>query len=175
VTTGDGSDWKTFFNQNWAGTCQQSWSSSSDTVNLQYPLRGTIRPKETPLNISAACQRSLGWTDRHRSTNRCRFFPISRLYRIVAKCDPICKEIMNTKSLPEWFSISCWRFGVKEPQISISITLVISLLNSAQGPFYNRGNCGPSICLTQYPEPWALRSDYQICSRARMRQQTKSE
>jgi hypothetical protein len=35
-------------------------ASSSDTANLQYPLRGTIRPKETPLYISAACQRSLG-------------------------------------------------------------------------------------------------------------------
>ncbi|KAJ5094395.1 hypothetical protein N7456_010256 [Penicillium angulare] len=63
--------------------------------------------------------------------------PVPHGHSVVPKWRQICDSILNTLNISEWTGIALWRYGVEYNASDDRITLIVSVLESATGPFNN--------------------------------------
>jgi hypothetical protein len=65
-----------------------------------------------------------------------RCFPVESSHPIFPRWARICKTILSECDISEWTSIECWRWGIEEPATENPVTVVVSVIKRAQGPFH---------------------------------------
>ncbi|KAJ5085283.1 hypothetical protein N7532_010054 [Penicillium argentinense] len=63
-------------------------------------------------------------------------FPVERTHPVYSKWRRICHEILRVSNLQQWVGISCWRYGYEEQRRDNAVTIIVSVRESADGPFH---------------------------------------
>jgi hypothetical protein len=61
--------------------------------------------------------------------------PVPLSHPIAPVWKTICRQILSQSYINTWSGFSCWRYGVEDVAEDNPVTLIVSLLESAQGPF----------------------------------------
>lgn len=61
--------------------------------------------------------------------------PVPRSHPIAPRWDRICDDILRTSDVREWTGLACWHYGVESTPTENPVTLIVSVLESATGPF----------------------------------------
>ncbi|KAJ5093825.1 hypothetical protein N7456_009686 [Penicillium angulare] len=61
--------------------------------------------------------------------------PVPNSHSIIPKWKQICDSILDTCDISEWSGVSLWRYGVELDPSDNRITVLVSVLESATGPF----------------------------------------
>lgn len=66
---------------------------------------------------------------------RARCHPVPRSHPIFPVWERICYAILTDCDIRLWSGLSCWRYGIEDAATDNPVTVIISLLEEARGPF----------------------------------------